>query len=168
MRKAASPNPLAESKQIQLAEIYPLLKETLSQGGAFRLTVTGTSMVPTIRGGRDRVTLIQPPERLQKADLPLYRRVNGQFVLHRVIEVAKDGTYVMCGDHQWTPEPNIRPEQIIGLVQSIERKGKSFSVENAHYRRWVRFWVWALPLRKVFFRIAGLPSALRRKLIRKK
>ena len=156
------------SKQIQLEEIYPILQETLENGGEFCLTITGTSMVPTIRGGRDRVTLIKAPQRLQQYDLPLYRRKNGAFVLHRVVEVSEEGSYVMCGDHQWQKEPGILPEQIVGVVSVIERKGKIFSVENGHYRRWVRFWCRMLPLRKSIFWVISLPTAVKRRILRKK
>lgn len=157
-----------QSKQIQLSEIYPILQETLENGGEFCLTITGTSMVPTIRGGRDRVTLLKAPERLHKYDLPLYRRRNGAFVLHRVVEVSTDGSYVMCGDHQWQKEPGIQPEQIVGVVSVIERKGKTFSVENSHYRRWVRFWCRMLPFRKSIFWVISLPAAVKRRILRKK
>ena len=155
-------------QQIWISELFPEIRQTLEQGGQFRLRITGTSMVPTIRGGRDSVTLVRPPEKLQKNDLPLYRRRDGHFVLHRVVALAPDGTYTMCGDHQWKLEPGIRQDQIVALVQSIERKGRAFSVDNGHYRRWVRFWVWALPLRRFFFRLYGLPGSLKRRITRKK
>ena len=125
-------------------------------------------MLPTIRGDRDILTLSWAPEKLQKYDLPLYRRDNGHFVIHRVVKVAPDGTYTMCGDHQWKLEPGITKEQIVGLVQTIERKGRVFSVSNGHYRRWVRFWVWALPLRRYLFFVASLPRRIYRRISRKK
>lgn len=171
MRRAALNKPAEQpkaSKAIWLQEIFPVMQETLDAGGSFRLTVTGSSMVPTLLGGRDCVTLVKPPETLQKGDLPLYRRRNGAFVLHRVVAVAEDGSYVLCGDHQWVKEPGIRQEQIVGLVSEIERKGKQFTVDNRRYRRWVRFWIRALPMRHALFRIHGLPAAFKRRILRKK
>lgn len=157
-----------QSKRIWLQEIYPLLQETVDSGGAFRLTVTGTSMYPTLLGGRDCVTLVQAPETLAVGDLPLYRRKDGSFVLHRVIDVAEDGSYVMCGDHQWAKEPGILRTQIVAIVSEIERKGKHISADSPQYRRWVRFWIRALPQRKALLRLYTLPGAVKRKLSRKK
>ena len=78
--------------KVQLADYYPLMKETLDQGGTFSLTITGTSMFPFIVGNRDKVTLSPITGELKKNDLPLYRRSNGAFVLHRIVKVNKDGT----------------------------------------------------------------------------
>lgn len=141
------------SKKVDLADFYPLISEMLDQGGTFSLTITGSSMWPTILGGRDRVTLVKAPEKLKKYDLPLYRRKNGQFVLHRILSVNEDGTYDCCGDHQTQIERGLTQEQMIGLVTDIVRKGKAFSVWNAHYCRWVKFWCAVLRLRPIYFTI---------------
>lgn len=155
-------------KQIHMAEIYPLIRQTLSDGGSFRLTITGTSMFPTLLGGRDRVTLIQPPTQLKKYDLPLYLRRDGSFILHRIVATAADGSYICCGDHQWILEQGIRHAQIIGVVSEIERKGKQFSADDRRYCRWVRFWVRVLPLRRLIFRIYGILGRIKRVFHRKK
>lgn len=128
-------------KQIRLEEMEPVIRELLSTGGAFAMTITGTSMTPTLINHRDRVTLEQADLPLRRGDLPLYRRDNGQFVLHRVIRVQQDGRYTCCGDNQTVQEPNIRDDQIIGLVVQIQRKGKTFSVQSRAYRAWVWFWL---------------------------
>lgn len=129
------------TRSIRMAQMYPVMMETLSGGGAFTLTVTGMSMFPTLRGDRDRVTLQKAPERFRKYDLPLYLRSDGSFVLHRIIRVEKDGTYTCCGDHQNRKELGLRQEQMLGIVTQIERKGKRFPTTKLSYRIWVRFWV---------------------------
>ena len=153
----------AESRKVSLAEFYPVLKEILDSGSSFRLPVTGTSMYPTILGGRDTVKLVKPKQPLKKYDLPLYRREkSGQFVLHRIVRVEKDGSYTCCGDHQWELERGVRPEQIIGVASELCRKGRTFSADKPRYRCWVRFWVWVLPLRRPILRAARVFSGLRR------
>lgn len=139
------------SKLISLEDIYPIMMEMFSEDGSFTLTITGCSMFPTLLGGRDRVTLVKPPERLKKNDLPLYRRKNGQFVLHRIVRVEADGSYTCCGDHQWVLEKGITQEQIVALAVGFKRKKVSFSNTTPHYCRWVRFWTFLLPLRKFIF-----------------
>ena len=150
--------------KISLADYYPLIQETLDQGGTFSLTITGTSMFPFIIGGRDKVTLSPLPEKLKKNDLPLYRRANGAFVLHRIVKVCKDGTYTCCGDHQWWLEKGLRREQMIGLATEYVRKGKKLTNKNVLYRCYRTVWTWVLPLRKYYFSLIGKWNGLKRKL----
>ena len=129
------------SVKIHLADYYPLIRETLDQGGTFSLTITGHSMYPFILGNRDRVTLSPITGKLKKNDLPFYRRANGQFVLHRIVKVEKDGTYTCCGDHQWW----------IGVATEYVRKGKRLTNKNVIYRIYRTVWTWLLRYRKYFF-----------------
>ena len=150
--------------KISLADYYPLIKETLDQGGTFSLTITGTSMYPFIVGGRDKVTLSPLPEKLKKNDLPLYRRANGAFVLHRIVKVCKDGTYTCCGDHQWWLEKNLHREQMIGLATEYIRKGKKLTNKNLVYRIYRTVWTWVLPFRRHFFMLNGMWHGVKRRL----
>ena len=142
----------------------PVLREVLVAGGRFRITITGTSMMPTLRGGRDQVELALPDRPYRKYDLPLYKRNSGQFVLHRVISVAKDGSLSCCGDNQWTREPGLQQSQMLGLVVRICRNGREFPVEDRRYRLWVRFWVLVFPCRRLLLRAYHGMALLRRKL----
>lgn len=154
------------TKKVHLAEFYPLIQDVLDSGSTFTLTITGSSMWPTILGNRDRVTLVKPPERLKKYDLPLYRRANGQFVLHRIVSVNEDGTYNCCGDHQWQIERNLAHEQMVGLVVELERKGKAFSADKRSYRCWVRFWCFLLRVRPFLFWVNSIWNRLKGKVWR--
>ena len=128
-----------EKKKVRLSEMLPAMEETLSAGGTVKLPITGTSMLPPLR----------------RFDLPLYRRKDGAFVLHRVVAVEKDGTYTMCGDNQWVKEPGISGEQIIGVVTEVERKGKLISVQSFRYRAYVRVWHALFPVRKYLVKLRG-------------
>ena len=155
-------------RQFTLAELEPLIREAFADGKGFWLPVTGTSNLPTLSGGRDEIILGKAERPLKKGDLPLYRRDSGQYVLHRIISVQRDGTYICCGDNQWTKEPGIRPDQIIGRVIQITRKGKSFSPENLIYRGWVWLWVLLLPCRPVLLRGGHFLNRIRQKLFSRK
>lgn len=157
-----------QRREIDLAQMYPVIQEVLAAGGSFTLTITGTSMYPTLLGQRDRVTLSSAPERLKKLDLPLYRRKDGSFILHRIVSVSKDGVYTCCGDHQWVKELGVEHSRIVGLVTQIERKGKCFSVDSRKYRFWVRLWYLLMPFRRALFFVVGLPRRLGRKLRKQK
>lgn len=145
--------PVRPDVSIWMADLLPLIQEAFAQGKDAPIPVTGTSMVPTLLGGRDRVRLSAPLDVLKKYDLPLYRRQNGQFILHRIVSVEKDGTYTCCGDHQWEKETGIRRDQILAVTVQIHRKGKDIPVSSFGYRLWVRFWVMVLPCRRFFLRV---------------
>ena len=144
-----------EKKQVRLEEMLPVMEETLASGGTVRLPITGTSMLPLLVAGRDTVVLARADTRLQTYDLPLYRRENGAFVLHRVVGVAEDGTYICCGDNQWVKEPGIRQEQLIGVVTRICRKGREFPVTARRYRLYVRLWALLFPVRRYIVALRG-------------
>lgn len=120
-----------------MEEMAPLIQEILAESGEVSFVSAGTSMLPTIRDRQDTVTLVKPQGKLKKGDIPFYRRDNGQYILHRVVYVNGD-TYVMCGDNQWENEYNIRHDQIIGVLQSFDRKGKTHRVTDLDYRIYVK------------------------------
>lgn len=140
------------NKRVRLSEMLPVIEEALAAGGTVRLPITGTSMLPLLVAGRDTVTLAAAKQPLQPLDLPLYRRTDGAFVLHRVLSVGADG-YTMCGDNQWVPESGISAAQVIGIVTHIERNGRLFPVTARRYRLYVRIWRALLPVRKYLVRL---------------
>lgn len=144
-----------EKKRVKLSEMLPVIEETLAAGGTVKLPITGTSMLPLLVWGRDTVTLTAVNAPLKKYDLPLYRRKDGAFVLHRVVKADADGTYTMCGDNQWVKETGICDEQLIGVVCEITRKGKTFSVQSKKYKLYVRVWHFLLPVRKYLVKLRG-------------
>lgn len=145
--------PEVQVKKVSMEELYPLMEEILSSGGSFSLTVTGSSMFPFILGGRDQVTLSPVERPLKKLDLPLYRRRNGQFVLHRIVRVEKDGSYTCCGDHQWELERGLKEDQMIALATAYVRKGKHLTNRNILYRIYRVLWTRIIPLRPYLFHI---------------
>jgi len=126
-------------KFVKLEEIFPLMEEKLKSGADVSFGPKGTSMLPLIVQGRDSVTMTSPPERLKKYDLPLYRRKNGQFILHRVVDISPDGTYVMCGDNQREWEYGICQSDILAIVKSIKRNGRVIKVDSFMYKLYARF-----------------------------
>ena len=119
--------------EIRLADLWPAMEEQLNNGEAVRFEPRGTSMLPMLRPGVDTVLLEKAPDRLKKNDLPLYIRVDGHFVLHRVVAV-RDNKYIMCGDNQWRLEYNIMPEQILAVAKGFFRGEKYISCNNLAYR----------------------------------
>lgn len=141
------------------AEFFALLEESLRAGGEVSFTPSGDSMWPMLASGRDTVFLQRPAGPLRKYDLPLYRRENGQYILHRVVGKNAQG-YILRGDHQCEKEYGIRDEQILGIVTSFLRKGKRFTTDDWRYRLYCRLWardgtVWLRRCRGAIKRILG-------------
>ena len=134
------------------------IEEYIQNHGQLIITPVGVSMWPMLRGNRDTVLLVKPNGRLKKYDLPVYKRDNGSFIMHRVLEVHPD-SYTVCGDHQVNPEYGIRDEQIIAVVKGFYRDEKYISSEDKHYMRYCRFWCKSLKRRKM---LMLLPDFLKR------
>jgi hypothetical protein len=132
--------------RIPMEELYPVLDAQLQRGEA-QLPVTGISMTPTLRGGRDLVRLRKLEDRPKRGDILLYRRDNGQYILHRALRGGNG--VVCCGDRQFEKEP-VRTEQILAVVTAFCRKGKWHSTSAPFYRLYVFFWM-ILPLRRCAF-----------------
>lgn len=148
-------------------------EEILAAQGKLVYTNTGTSMMPLLRQHRDLLIIAPKPEgRLHLWDVPLYRRDNGQYVMHRVLWVRKND-YIMCGDNQWFPERGIQDRHIVGVLEAVSRDGKVLPVRptSEHpdvplkYKLYVFIWCFFYPIRAVlvFFHNKWVFRILRRK-----
>ena len=117
---------------LELNEVAPLISEAVKNGGCFYLSPRGKSMLPTIREGKDTVVLEEFVS-FKKGDILLYRRKNGQFVLHRLVGF-KDGKPIMCGDAQFAPEYGISKDDIIARVSNIIRNKKQINVGSLSFK----------------------------------
>lgn len=127
----------SRSNEFSLSELEDTIREVLESGGEFELSPRGKSMLPLIHEGRDLVTLIKAPDVLSVDDIALYKRKNGQFVLHRVMRV-QDGIYSMCGDNHARLECGIERSQIIGKVCRMTIDGKNVDVNDKKHLRYAK------------------------------
>lgn len=141
------------NNKISMQELLPFIEEALNNNKTFTIPITGTSMLPLLVKGRDTVTIKKCETTLKKGDLPLYRRQDGSFVLHRVVSVEADGTYTMCGDNQFLKEKGIAHTAIIGVVTTITRNGKTFSVDSKKYQLYVKLGLFLLNIRYPYKRL---------------
>ncbi len=141
---------------MRLADVLPAIREQLDAGRSVRLKFQGISMMPMIRGGRDSVILSPLPEKLKKYDLPLFRRDNGQFVMHRIVKAGED--YTCIGDNQFVYEHHVRHDQMIAVVTAFTRKGKAWQVTDPAYRIYCRLWCFTRPVRHIWIRLRQLPG----------
>lgn len=128
------------SKEIAIDDVIDIMIEKLNSGGTVTFTPRGKSMLPMLRDGEDVVVLSKPSGRLHLFDIPFYKRSNGSYVLHRIVNFDADGSYVLCGDNQFDLEHGIKDSDIIGVVTAFYRKGKAYRMNSLSYRLYVNFW----------------------------
>lgn len=139
-----------QSKEVQLEELMPIIRESLAAGNNVRFLPKGVSMLPMLRQGTDSVLLSPLPETLKKYDLPLYQRDNGQYVLHRIVKTGE--TYTCVGDNQFLLETGLRRDQMIALVTSFTRGNRKICVNSISYQIYCRIWHYSRPARYFLFR----------------
>lgn len=110
-------------KVVALEAMLPLIEEAFSRGQTVTIPVTGTSMQPLLNP-KDAVTLSKMDlSRIERGDIVLYRRENGQFVLHRVVQVHDD-TVDFCGDNQVSIEYGVPKSRLLAQVVAYEQDGE--------------------------------------------
>ncbi len=122
--------------------------QQLEQEGFYVSTTVGLSMWPMLKNRRDRVVLrpLEAGERLKSGDVPLYRHPSGKYILHRILRVKADGTYIIRGDNTYLLE-RVPQEWIVGVLKEFYRKGKYVSVEARGYRLYASVWRLIYPVR---------------------
>lgn len=137
-------------KQKRIVDIntyLPVLRELLSEGREVSLTITGGSMSPFIVHGRDEILIAPPDGTWKKGDMAFFQRDNGQYVMHRIRRVTRDGNCFFIGDAQQVTEGPIRPDQIFGKITAVKRKGKWLRPGDFWWEFFEHIWLNIVPLR---------------------
>lgn len=125
---------------------------------ALPLVISGNSMSPFLIHNRDTVYLSRLTGPIKRGQMLLYRRSNGQYVLHRVYRIQKD-SITMIGDAQTVLETGIRPEQVMAVVTGAVRKGKEQTPGCFLWEFFEKVWIRMVPLRPM---IRSVYTAVRR------
>lgn len=138
-------------KTTSMEQIVTLALPVLEDGRSVKFTVVGNSMYPIFRSNVDRVT-VKKTDKVKKRDVILYRREDGDYVLHRVVGKGKQG-YKLCGDNQLIVEYPVRAENVIAKMTSFERKGREYDAHCLWYRIYSYVWCLFIPLRPLEYKI---------------
>lgn len=112
------------------------VEKILAAQGFIISPVKGDSMLPMLDENKDAVRIVPLSAPLKKYDLPLYRRPDGQLVLHRIIDVKKKH-YIICGDNRKGLE-KVPFRWIIGVTEGFFKDGKYIPVTNEEYVEYVK------------------------------
>ena len=126
-------------------------EDVLARSGTVAFPVRGVSMRPLIKAGRDAVLVSAKDGRLERFDVGLFRRDNGEYVLHRVMSV-QDGEYLFNGDSQTFTE-RVREDQVLGSMEGLTRKGRPVDLEGLPYRTYVALWCGLFPVRRLGLKV---------------
>ena len=136
--------------KIDTKEYVSNLKQLIEDGQEVVITVAGWSMEPLLRNGRDRVLLKKPTNLLKRGNIVFYQRKTGQFVLHRIFKIRRDGYYMM-GDHQIDLEGPIEDDAIFAIVTEVERNGRWISADAFYWKFACGLWRMLYPIRKLAY-----------------
>lgn len=126
-------------------------EQVIDEEGVLIYTNVGDSMYPLIKP-RDLLVIKKSDLPLKRLDVPLYKRDNGQYVLHRIVKVRKDD-YLICGDNRVEIESGITDKHIIGVLTDVIRDGETISVYSFKKRVYAHLWMDFRPIKRVIFRI---------------
>ena len=136
----------------QLMETY---RELLQSVDTLPLLVRGNSMAPFLVDGRDTVYLTRLDRPLKVGDIVLYKRTNGDYILHRICKV-EGAAYCMIGDAHTVHEWGISREQIFARVSWVQRKGKQQKPGCFWWFFFEKVWIRIIPLRPTLQRVYSL------------
>ena len=139
-------------KTIPAAVLMPEYEALLKQGAELPLVVSGESMLPFLRPGRDTVYLkgVQGP--LQAGDIAFFRRADGAYVLHRVVR-AESGKYWFLGDAQDRVEGPLPAACVFACVTAVRRGARMLHPESRLWRFFAGPWMKTAGRRLLILRI---------------
>lgn len=123
--------------------------QALAHGETVKIQITGDSMYPFIRSGKDTVEIVPCPPH---GDLPAwccpFYQWEGKYMIHRYI--GSEGDYcLMLGDGNLARIERVRRDEIIGLLSRIHHAdGTVQDCTDARWLRRARWWYRLRPLRR--------------------
>lgn len=146
-------------RAVDAKEYISTLCELVDEGREVVLAIAGSSMAPFLIHHRDAVMLgkiDQPPKR---GDIVLFRRPDGNHVVHRVRRVERDG-YYMIGDGQTETEGPVPESSLLAKVTKVRRKGQWLGPGTFWWNFFAGPWLWMIPLRPAIVRIWQMKEKL--------
>ena len=139
-----------------------LVEEQLKTQENAAFLTSGASMRPLLRTHKDIVVISRAEHPLQIGEVPLYKKQGVEkLILHRIIGVAPDGTYITRGDNTYHKE-YIPPCDVVGVMTAIYRGGKYIDCATSkRYKLYVKTnrlfypvrWLWKTKIRTFLSRI---------------
>lgn len=153
----------ASARVVDTRAYVDMLRELTQEGHEVSMLISGSSMSPFLIHYRDSICFKKPDRDLRAGDMVFYRRDGGQYVMHRILRVRRDGLYDVIGDAQTQIERGVRRDQIFAVVTKVRRKGKWIAPGDFWWEFFAHVWTKMIPLRPliacVYARLHGRQTA---------
>ena len=127
-----------------------MVEEQLKSSESVAFFTRGASMRPLLRTHKDIVVIVKPEHPLSVNDVALYKvKGSDKLVLHRVIGIKDEVTYITRGDNTYHKE-YVPKDQVVGIMTAVYRGGKYIDCKNS---KGYKVYVW---LNKVFYPVRWL------------
>ena len=135
--------------KISQKQFFPIIEEMLKAGKNVRFTVFGNSMWPWIISDRDSVLLTRCDNaHLKKGNIILFHTASGNYVLHRITKVKRDG-YITTGDGNLWRDGFVPQGKVIARVESIYRKDIVIECSGWKWKAISSLWMASFPIRRI-------------------
>ena len=133
------------------------IERSIKELGYAVVPITGTSMLPLLKEGRDLVELEScSQERLKKGNVVLYKKNDGTLVLHRIIKTENGEFFTVLGDHQFNNDERVNNNQIIAVACGFFIKGRYVNEKTRWYRLYKKIWLCNLNVRRMILAVLSL------------
>ena len=152
---------------IDKATMMEEIRTLISEGKTVTITVKGNSMNPFMVHLRDQMTLGPWKDKdLRKGTVALVRDTNGNHLIHRIIKIYSDRV-TLLGDGNILQTETATLDDVIGIMYSITRKGRTYTSDGLIWRAYSAIWMFLTPVRRyplgLWRRIFPQPSMVRQK-----
>ena len=135
---------IVKDKAIMMEEI----RELISEGKTVTLTVKGNSMNPFLVSMRDQMTLGPwKVEDIRKGCVALVKDNRNNYLIHRII-ARNEKTVTLLGDGNIGFTETATMENIIGIMYSITRKGRTWTSDSFVWKLYSFTWMLLAPVRR--------------------
>lgn len=135
---------ILKDKSLMMEEVRRLIAE----GKTVSITVKGNSMNPFIVHLRDRMTLGPWKDQdIRKGTVALVKDTRGNYVIHRIIR-RDEKTVTLLGDGNLGLYETASFDNIIAIMYSIDRKGRTWSRDSFIWRVYSWLWMLLTPVRR--------------------
>ena len=122
------------------------IEDVLLKEGIYVGPTVGVSMLPMLKTRRDTVVIVKKEGRLSPLDVALYKRSDGAYILHRVLEVTDSG-YIIRGDNCYADEI-VEESTVLGVLREFYQKDKHILCSDEEYLKYVKRRLKTYPCRR--------------------
>ena len=124
------------------------IRALISEGRTVELTAKGYSMNPFIMHLRD-IIILGPwkDEDIRKGAVVLVKDTKGHYIIHRIIN-REESHITLMGDGNVGLTEDAEVKDVLGLMISVKRKGRTYGTDGLIWRLYSWFWMLITPVKR--------------------